>query len=59
MASKFTTAAQLALAAVILGGLAFGFRLTLLEDLLIASVATLTIASASVYLLLWVQHMRP
>ncbi|MGE5389004.1 MAG: CDP-alcohol phosphatidyltransferase family protein [Hyphomicrobiales bacterium] len=59
VASKFTTAAQLALAAVILGGLAFGFRLTLLEDLLIASVATLTIASASVYLLLWVQHMRP
>lgn len=59
VASKITTAAQLTLAALVLGGLAFGFRLTLLEDLLIASVATLTIASASVYLLVWVQHMRP
>ncbi|GLI93109.1 CDP-alcohol phosphatidyltransferase family protein [Methylocystis echinoides] len=59
IASKITTAAQLTLAALILGGLAFGFRLTVLEGLLIASVATLTIASASVYLLLWVQHMRP
>jgi cardiolipin synthase len=59
VASKITTAAQLTLAALILGGLAFGFRLTVLEGLLIASVATLTIASASVYLLLWVQHMRP
>ncbi|MGJ0510568.1 MAG: CDP-alcohol phosphatidyltransferase family protein [Methylocystis sp.] len=59
VASKITTAAQLALAAVILGGAAFGFRLTMIETLLIASVAALTIISATVYLLLWVQHMRP
>lgn len=59
VASKITTAAQLALAAVILGGSAFGYRIEALETLLIGSVAALTIASASVYLLLWVQHMRP
>lgn len=59
VASKITTAVQLALAALILGGAAFGFRLEALESLLIGSVAALTIASASVYLWLWVQHMRP
>lgn len=57
--SKITTAVQIVLAAVILAGQAFGVRIGVLEDLLIASVAALTIASASVYLWLWVQHMRP
>lgn len=57
--SKITTAVQLLLAALILGGAAYGFRLEALETLLIASVAALTLASASVYLWVWVQHMRP
>jgi cardiolipin synthase (CMP-forming) len=57
--SKITTAAQIVLASVILAGQAYGARVEALEDVLIASVAALTVASASVYLWLWVQHMRP
>lgn len=57
--SKITTAVQIVLAAVILAGQAYGVRIGVLEDVLIAGVAALTIASASVYLWLWVQHMRP
>jgi cardiolipin synthase len=57
--SKITTAAQLALAAVILGGMAYDIRMALLEWLLVESVAALTVASATVYLWVWVQHMRP
>ncbi|KAF2989387.1 CDP-alcohol phosphatidyltransferase family protein [Methylocystis sp. MJC1] len=57
--SKITTAVQIVLAAVILAGQAFGLRIEALEGALVASVAALTIASASVYLWLWVQHMRP
>ncbi len=57
--SKITTAAQLLLAALILGGMAYGVRLETLETLLVGSVAALTVASASVYLWVWVQHMRP
>ena len=59
LSSKITTAAQLLLAAVILSGEAYGFRNQPLETSLVASVAALTIASASVYLWVWVQHMRP
>lgn len=57
--SKITTLVQIVLASVILAGQAYGARAEALEDLLIASVAALTTASASVYLWLWVQHMRP
>lgn len=57
--SKATTAAQLLLAALVLFGEAYGFRNQWLETLLVAGVAALTIASASVYLRVWVQHMRP
>ncbi|WP_457796938.1 CDP-alcohol phosphatidyltransferase family protein [Methylocystis sp. S23] len=59
IASKVTTAAQLGLAGFVLAGQAYGFRIEALESLLVGSVAALTIASASVYLWLWVQHMRP
>lgn len=59
VASKMTTAAQLMLAALILAGEAYGLRLEALETILIGSVTALTIASASVYLWLWVRHMRP
>jgi cardiolipin synthase len=58
-ASKATTAAQLLLAASILAGQAFDFQFETIKSVLIGSVAALTIASASVYLWLWVQHMRP
>lgn len=57
--SKATTAAQIVLAAVVLAGEAYGLRFSLVDAALIWSVAALTIASASVYLWLWVQHMRP
>jgi cardiolipin synthase (CMP-forming) len=57
--SKATTVAQLSLAGLILAGEAFDFRFEAMESMLIGSVAALTIASASVYLWLWVQHMRP
>jgi cardiolipin synthase len=57
--SKAATVAQLSLAGLILAGKAFDFRFEAMESMLIGSVAALTIASASVYLWLWVQHMRP
>lgn len=58
-ASKATTAAQLALAGVVLAGQAYGIRVVLLDLALVATVAALTVTSASVYLWRWVQHMRP
>lgn len=59
MASKATTAAQLVLAAVVLAGQAYGLSAPLLEAGLSGLVAALTVASASVYLWLWIEHMRP
>lgn len=58
-ASKATTAAQISLAGVILAGQAYGLRFFLLDTALIGAVAALTVTSASVYLWLWVKHMRP
>ncbi|PWB79447.1 MAG: CDP-alcohol phosphatidyltransferase [Methylocystaceae bacterium] len=57
--SKATTAAQLVLAAVVLGGRAFGYPVDEAVGALAAIVAALTIASASVYLWRWVEHMGP
>jgi cardiolipin synthase len=57
--SKATTAAQLVLAAVVLGGRAFDFSIAPLTSLLAIIVAALTIASASVYLWRWFKHMGP
>ncbi|MEF3365437.1 CDP-alcohol phosphatidyltransferase family protein [Methylocystis sp. 9N] len=59
ISSKATTAAQLVLAGLVLAGRAYGLHIPVLETALIALVAALTIASACVYLWLWVQHMRP
>jgi len=56
--SKATTAAQLALAGVILAAQAYGVHIPPLNVALVALVAALTVASACVYLWLWVQHMR-
>lgn len=57
--SKATTAAQIVLAGVILAGEAYGVRISLVDAAMFSGVAALTVASASVYLWLWVQHMRP
>ncbi|MCC3247333.1 CDP-alcohol phosphatidyltransferase family protein [Methylocystis sp. WRRC1] len=59
LASKATTAAQLALAGVVLAGKAFGAQFFLLDAGLVGLVAALTVASTAVYLWLWFQHMRP
>lgn len=56
--SKATTAAQLALAGVVLAAHAYDIHIPLLNVALVAVVAALTVASACVYLWLWVQHMR-
>jgi cardiolipin synthase len=56
--SKATTAAQLALVGVILTAQAYGVHIPILNVTLVALVAALTVASACVYLWLWVQHMR-
>lgn len=58
-ASKATTAAQIALASVVLAGQAYGLRFFVMDTVLIGVVTALTVTSASVYLWLWVQHMRP
>jgi len=57
--SKATTAAQLVLAGAVLAGKAWGLQFFLLDASLVALVSALTVASTTVYLWLWVQHMRP
>ena len=58
ISSKATTAAQLVLAGVVLAGQAYGLHVPLLDVSAHRLVAALTVASACVYLWLWVQHMR-
>ncbi len=57
MVSKANTTAQILLAAVILGLLGFGIEGDLLINLLIVSVAVLTVLSGVAYFRLWVAHM--
>lgn len=57
--SKATTAAQLLLAAIVLAGEAFAIPLHGVDSLVMAAVAALTVASASVYLWRWVKLMGP
>jgi cardiolipin synthase (CMP-forming) len=59
LTSKATTAVQLTLAGLLLAREAFSFRFEAAEEALIGLVAALTIASTTVYLWLWVRHMRP
>jgi cardiolipin synthase len=59
MVSKATTFLQLTLAALILGGEAFGVEMAGLAGVLVLLVTALTIASASVYLWRWVKYMGP
>lgn len=55
--SKANTAVQIALAAVVLGELAFGIRLDPLRPALIILSGVLTVASAAAYLVAWLRHM--
>ncbi len=58
--SKANTAAQILLAAVVLGDLAFTVDFGWIRRVLVVTVAILTITSASAYLVGWVRHMsRP
>ena len=55
--SKANTAAQIALAAVVLGELALGLHLDPLRPALILLSGVLTVASAAAYLVAWLRHM--
>jgi cardiolipin synthase len=56
--SKVNTLAQITLAAVTLGDLAFpGINLGMVRVVLAYAVAALTIASAALYMVEWVRHM--
>jgi cardiolipin synthase len=55
--SKVNTVAQIILAAVVLGDLAFNIDLGIEREFLVYVVALLTVASAAIYLVDWVRHM--
>lgn len=57
LVSKANTATQIVFATVALADLAFHWRLDLLTDVLVWTVAALTIASATAYLIGWIKHM--
>jgi cardiolipin synthase len=55
--SKANTAAQIVLAALVLGELAFSVQLGPLRSALILLTGVLTVASAAAYLVAWLRHM--
>ena len=55
--SKLNTVAQIVLAALVLGDLAFTIDLSMLRRIMVVSVGVLTIGSAFVYAVDWVRHM--
>jgi len=57
LVSKANTAIQIALAAVVLGELAFSIHLDPLRPALILLSGVLTVASAAAYLVAWLRHM--
>src|SRR5579864_3665370 len=57
MVSKLNTAAQVALAALILASLGFGFQPVPYEMILMGFVTIFTLVSVSLYLVEWVRHM--
>lgn len=57
LVSKLNTTAQIAFAALVLGGLAFGADLAAWFNVALATVAALTLASAAAYLGQWLDHM--
>ena len=59
MVSKLNTFAQVALAALVLAALGFGFKSSPFDVILMGAVAILTLLSVSFYLVEWVRHMSP
>ena len=57
MVSKLNTAAQIGFAAFALAANAYGVELGGLEEIVMLTVATLTVASAGAYLGGWLRHM--
>jgi cardiolipin synthase len=57
MVSKLNTAAQVALAALILAALGFGFKSSPYDLILMGFVTVFTLISVSLYLVGWVRHM--
>lgn len=57
LVSKVNTAVQIALAALVLGELAFSMHLYPLRPALILLSGVLTVASAAAYLVAWLRHM--
>ena len=57
MVSKLNTAAQVALAALVLAALGFGFNSAPYDMILMGLVTLFTLVSVSLYLVEWVQHM--
>lgn len=55
--SKLNTLAQIVLAAVVLGDLAFPADLSMLRQIMVVAVGVLTIGSAFLYAFDWVRHM--
>jgi cardiolipin synthase (CMP-forming) len=58
LVSKLNTAAQIVLASLVLGSLAFGLASKPVEYAVMASVAALTLASIGFYVREWVVHMN-
>lgn len=57
LVSKINTAAQIVLASLVLGELAFSVQLGPLRTALILLTGVLTVASAAAYLVAWLRHM--
>jgi cardiolipin synthase len=57
MVSKLNTAAQVALAALVLASLGFGFKPTPYDAVLMGLVTVFTLVSVSLYLVEWIRHM--
>jgi cardiolipin synthase (CMP-forming) len=57
MVSKLNTAAQVALAALILASLGFGFKPMPYDTVLMGLVTVFTLVSVSLYLVEWIRHM--
>ncbi len=55
--SKLNTVAQIVLAALVLGDLAFPVDLTLFRQIMVVAVGILTVASALLYAVDWIRHM--
>jgi len=57
MVSKLNTAAQVALAALVLASLGFGFKPMPYDVVLMGLVTVFTLGSVSLYLVEWIRHM--